>query len=146
MILENFEISKFSKMHSGNLLKSTLPNMWLLVLTIQLLHPKLNKQYCQAWNLTNRILVKLGTNEVDLKQLSWNIKQPIYHKIPNTKGFYYTSKKNKVFKQKKQPKYIQTPNVKGIYYRIFKLISVISKKIYYISLETKHDIHGFCFD
>ena len=40
VILENFEvarftrvISKFSKMHSGNLSKIALPNMWLLVLT-----------------------------------------------------------------------------------------------------------------
>ena len=67
--------------------------------------------------------VKLGTSEVDLRKLSWNIKQPIYIiKFQIPRGFTIHLRKIRCSR-------------KGIYYRIFKLISVISNKIYYISLE-----------
>ena len=40
-------ISKFPKMHSGNLYQTTLPNMWLLVLT-----------QTQCWSLTKTCSIK----------------------------------------------------------------------------------------
>ena len=73
----------------------------LLVLIIQLSNPKLN----------NRILVKLGTDEVE------NLVETyiIYHKIPNQLISHYI------------------PNTKGFYYRVTRIVALKHKTIQILS-------------